>query len=625
MIEEKRKKTIQIIISIALLIIAFILDNIINLNIIYKTIIYLIPYFVCSFDVYKEAFEDIKSGEIFDESFLMCIATIGAIIIGFLPNSEPELIEAVFVMLFFQIGEFFEIIAEEDSESSINKLLEIRPDYANLKNDNGEILKVDPKKVRILDTIVVNPGEKIPMDGNIINGESTINTSALTGESIPRNVYEGDYVMSGCINLTGQIEIKVMKTFDDSTASKIIDMVENSNENKANADKFITKFSKTYTPMVLFLALLVFLIPPLFDSNYVVWLKRSLTFLVVSCPCALVISVPLSFFGAIGCAAKKGILIKGANYLEMLSKVGIIAFDKTGTLTKGTFEVVAVHPKKYNEKEILHLAAHVENYSSHPIAKSLKSAYDNYANLDDKCKIKNIEETPGLGMKAKVNNELIYVGSEKYMNKLSIPIEQCKSSGTIIHVASEKEYYGHIVISDKLRDNSKKVIDELKERKIKTILLSGDTKEITEKVAKELKIDEYHYSLMPKDKVKIVNEISKKYGNEKVTFVGDGINDVPILSRSDVGIALGGLGSDAAIESANIVLMDDNLLKIKEAIQISKKTVIIVKENIIFTLLVKFIVLFLAFLGYSPMILAVFADVGVTILAILNSLRTLRM
>ena len=377
--------------------------------------------------------------------------------------------------------------------------------------------------------------------------------------------------------------------------------------------------------MVLFLALLVFLIPPLFDSNYVVWLKRSLTFLVVSCPCALIISVPLSFFGAIGCAAKKGILIKGANYLEMLSKTGIIAFDKTGTLTKGTFEVIAVHPKKYNEKELLHLAAHVENYSSHPIAKSLKSAYDNYDNLDDKCKIKNVEETPGLGMKAKVNNELIYVGSEKYMNKLSIPIEHCKSSGTIIHIASEKEYYGHIVISDKLRDNSKEVIKELKKDKIKTILLSGDTKEITEKVAKELNIDEYHYNLMPKDKVKIVNEISKKYGNEKVAFVGDGINDVPILSRSDIGIALGGLGSDAAIESSNIVLMDDNLLKIKEAIQISKKTGIIVKENIIFTLLVKFIVLILAFFGYSPMFLAVFADVGVTILAILNSLRTLRM
>ncbi len=625
MIEEKKSKIIQIISTLITLIIVILIDNIFKLDVIYKTILYMIPYLITSYDVYKEAFNDIKEGEIFDESFLMCVATIGAIVIGFLPNSSPELLEAVLVMLFFQVGEFFEIIAEEDGEKSITNLMKIRPDYANLKNEKGGIVKVNPKKVKLFETIVVNPGEKIPLDGQIISGTSSINTSSLTGESLPKYVSINDYVMSGCINITGQLEIKVMKTFEDSTASKIIEMVENSNESKANTDKFITKFSKIYTPIVIFLAFMIFLIPPLFGYDYVIWLKRSLTFLVVSCPCALIISVPLSYFGGISCAAKKGILIKGANYLEKLSNVGTIAFDKTGTLTKGNFEVVAVHPKKYNEKELLHLAAHIENYSSHPIAKSLKAAYDNYDTLDDKCKIKNIEETPGLGIKAKVNGDEIYVGGEKFMEQLSIPFEHCKSKGTVVHVASKNEYYGHIVISDKLKDNSKEAIDQLQKNNINIVLLSGDSKEITQNIAKELNINEYHYSLMPKDKVTKINEIIKNCTNKNIAFVGDGINDVPILSRIDIGIALGCLGSDAAVESANIVLMDDNLLKIKEVIQISKKTDIIVKENIIFTLIVKFLVLFLAFLGYSPMLLAVFADVGVTILAILNSLRTLRM
>ena len=624
MIEDRKGKIIQIILSIILLTIVFVIDKLFSLNLILKMILYLIPYFCCSFDVYCETFKDLKDGEIFGESFLMCVATIMAFVIGFFPEAEPELLEAVLVMLFFQVGEFFEIIAEEDSENSLNKLLEIRPDYANIKSEDGKIIKVDPKNVRLFETIVVNPGEKIPMDGNVLNGSSTLNTSSLTGESIPTLVSVGDYVMSGCINLTSQIEIRVMKTFDESTASKIIDMVENSNNNKAEADKFITRFSRIYTPFVLFLALLVFLIPPLFVGEPIIWLKRSLTFLVVSCPCALVISIPLAYFGGIGCSAKKGILIKGSNYLDMLSNVKTIAFDKTGTLTKGTFEVVAVHPKKLNEKELLHLAAHAEKYSTHPIANSLKQAYDNYANLDDNCTITDIEEIPGIGIKAKVNGSFVYVGDEKLMSEINIPIELCESKGKIIHVASKKEYLGHIVISDKIRENAKEIILKLDKIGINSILVSGDSKSVTKNVANKLNVKDFYYELLPKDKVKVISDISKKL-NKMVAFVGDGVNDAPVLARSDVGIAMGGLGSDAAIESSNIVLMDDNLSKIIEAIEISKKTDIIVKENIIFSLFVKFSVLLLAFLGFAPMFLAVFADVGVTIIAILNSLRTLRM
>ena len=624
MLENKKGKVIQIVLSFFLLCIAVIVDNIFKLDLVFRVLLYLIPYFFCSFDVYLEAFEDFKDGEVFGESFLMCIATIMTFVIAFFPNVEPEFLEAVLVMLLFQVGEFFEILALDDSEKSLNKLLEIRPDYANVKNDDGKITKVDAKKVRVFETIIVNPGERIPMDGSIINGRSSLNTSSLTGESMPILVSVGDYVMSGCINLTSQIEIKVMKTSDESTASKIIEMVENSNNNKAETDKFITRFSKIYTPVVLFLALLVFLIPPLFLGDVIIWLKKSLTFLVVSCPCALVISVPLAYFGGIGCSAKKGILIKGSNYLDMISKIKTIAFDKTGTLTKGTFEVVAVHPKKLNEKELLHLAAHAEKYSTHPIAKSLKQAYDNYADLDDTCTITDIEEVSGFGIKAKVNGSFIYVGDEKLMNEINIPIESCKSKGKIIHVASKKEYFGHIVISDKIRENASEVILKLRKIGINSVLVSGDSKFVTKNVANELKINDFYFELLPKDKVKIINDISKKT-NKKVAFVGDGINDAPVLARSDVGIAMGGLGSDAAIESSNIVLMDDNLLKIIEAIEISKKTDIIVKENIIFSLLVKFLVLLFAFLGFAPMFLAVFADVGVTILAILNSLRILRM
>lgn len=625
MSKEKRNKLIQLFVATVSFIIAVVIDLNFNLSMFVRALIFLLPYVVSAYDVYIEAFMSIKEGNVFDEHFLICVATIGALCIGFLPNSEPQFVEAVFVVLFFQVGELFELIAEEDSEKSINALLQIRPDYANLELDDKKVKKVNPEKVRLFDIIVVNPGEKIPMDGEIIEGKSSLNTVALTGESIPKSVGVSDYVMSGCVNLNGRLRIKVMKLFEESTASKIIDMVENSTDKKASTDKFINKFARVYTPVVVLLALLIFLVPPLFLGDYASWLKRSLTFLIVSCPCALVISVPLSYFGGVGCASKKGILIKGAYYLEQLSKVCTIAFDKTGTLTKGTFEVVAIHPEEYNEKELLHLAAHVEKYSNHPIANSLKEAYDKYDNLNDSCKIKDIEEIAGLGIKAKVNNDIIYVGSKKLMDSIKIKTKECKHYETVVHIAKEKKYLGHIVISDRVKDNSKTTIEKLKERGIKVVMLTGDSKEIADNTAKELNIDEYYCELMPKDKVKKLNDLMKKSSlNCKVAFVGDGINDAPVLSRSDLGISMGGLGSDAAIESSNIVIMDDNISKILSAIEISKKTQTIASENISFTLLVKICVLIFALFGYAPMFLAIFADVGVTIIAILNSLRTLK-
>ena len=621
MSKEKKNKIIQIIVSIILFIAAIVIDDVFNLPLFWRIVVFLFPYIACSYDIYMEAFEGLLEGEIFDEHFLMCIATIGALCIGFFPGAEPELLEAVFVMLFFQFGELFEIIASDDSEKSINALLEIRADTANLETDNGEIKKIEAEKVRVFDIIVVNPGERIPLDGEIIEGNSSLNTSALTGESLPKDVNVGDYIMSGCINISGMIKVKVMKRYEESTASKIIEMVENSNENKAKMDKFITKFARVYTPLVILFAFLIAIIPPIFTHEYVSWIMRSLSFLIVSCPCALVISVPLSYFGGIGSASKKGILIKGANYLDLLSRVSLVAFDKTGTLTYGSFEVEAVHPNDYNEKELLHLAAHAENYSNHPIANSLKRAYDKYKKLDDKCKIKDISEISGMGIKAKVNSDTIYIGNKKLMDSIGIEAKDCHKVGTVIHVATDKKYLGHIIISDKIRDDAKDTIKYLTDCGIDVVLLTGDNEDIAKYVSGELGIKEYYYDLMPKDKVKIINKLSKK---KKVAFVGDGINDAPVLSRSDLGISMGGLGSDAAIEASNIVLMDDKLAKIKTAIDISRKTDVIVKENISFVLLIKFLVLFFALLGHAPMWLAIFADVGVTILAVLNSLRTLK-
>ena len=619
---EKTKKMLQIFISIILFIIAVLIDKTCELSFWFRFVLYIIPYLVSGYDIIIEAFEGLINKEVFDESLLMCIATFGALMIGFLPNAEPEFIEAICVMILFQIGELFELIAEDDSEKSIDALLELKADFANLELENGKIKKVKSETLRLFDTIVIKKGEKVPVDGEIIEGETSLNTSFLTGESMPQDVKVGDNIMSGCINLGSVIKLKVMQTYENSTTSKIIEMIENSNESKSNADKFITKFARVYTPLVVLFALIIAMVPPIFDNDYVAWINRALNFLIVSCPCALVISVPLSYFGGIGAASKKGILIKGASYLEQLSKIKTIAFDKTGTLTKGSFEVVAVHPNDLNEKELLHLVMHVETYSTHPIALSLKEAYDKYSNKKDKCKVKNIEEISSLGMKAEVNGELIYVGKEQLMKDIGVQYKKCDRVGTIIYVASKSVYYGHIVISDMLKDNSKDTINELNQKGIKTVMLTGDNEASAKYVANELNIAKYYCNLMPKDKVKIVKRLGN---NTKIAFVGDGVNDAPVLTRSDLGISMGGIGSDIAVEASNIVLMNDNIYRIVDAINISKTVERIVKENILFALLVKFLVMILTLIGLAPMILAIFADVGVTVLAILNSLRTLKL
>lgn len=619
---EKTKKMLQIFISIILFIIAVLIDKTCKLSFWFRFVLYIIPYLVSGYDIIIEAFEGLINKEVFDESLLMCIATFGALMIGFLPNAEPEFIEAICVMILFQIGELFELIAEDDSEKSIDALLELKADFANLELENGKIKKVKSETLRLFDTIVIKKGEKVPVDGEIIEGETSLNTSFLTGESMPQDVKVGDNIMSGCINLGSVIKLKVMQTYENSTTSKIIEMIENSNESKSDADKFITKFARVYTPLVVLFALIIAMVPPIFDNDYVAWINRALNFLIVSCPCALVISVPLSYFGGIGAASKKGILIKGASYLEQLSKIKTIAFDKTGTLTKGSFEVVAVHPNDLNEKELLHLVMHVETYSTHPIALSLKEAYDKYSNKKDKCKVKNIEEISSLGMKAEVNGELIYVGKEQLMKDIGVQYKKCDRVGTIIYVASKSVYYGHIVISDMLKDNSKDTINELNQKGIKTVMLTGDNEASAKYVASELNITKYYCNLMPKDKVKIVKRLGN---NTKIAFVGDGVNDAPVLTRSDLGISMGGIGSDIAVEASNIVLMNDNIYRIVDAINISKTVERIVKENILFALLVKFLVMILTLIGLAPMILAIFADVGVTVLAILNSLRTLKL
>lgn len=622
---EKKKKIIQIICSAILLIIAVIIDKNTNLAMWLKLLIYCVPYLVAGFDIFEEAIEEVSEGEIFSEDFLMIIATLGALFIGFLPNSEPQFTEAVFVMLFFQVGELFEIIAEGNSKKSISALMEIRPDYANLIKDD-KVEKVDPKIVKVGDIILVNPGEKVPMDGEIIEGSTSLNTVAITGESVPRSASVGAKIASGCINVSGSIKVKVGKIFEESTASKIIDLVQNATESKSENDKFITKFSKIYTPSVVLLALLIAIIPSIITKNPSVWIGRALTFLVVSCPCALVISVPLSYFGGIGGAAKAGVLVKGANFLEALSKTKTIVFDKTGTLTEGTFEVVAIHPEKLNEKEILHLAAHAENFSSHPIAISLKKAYQKMDNLDDNCKISDIEEIAGLGIKAKVNDTVVYVGNSKLMDKVGAKTKDCDKVGTIVHITDNDDYLGHIVIADKIKDDSRKAIEGFKKFGIKTVMLTGDVKNIAEDVAKELKLDDYYAELLPEDKVNKIEDIIKEVDNKKfkVAFIGDGINDAPVIARSDIGIAMGALGSDAAIEAADVVLMEDKISKVLEAMKISRKTQKIAMENIYFAIIIKVLVLILAAIGFAPMWLAVFADVGVTVLAVINAMRTLK-
>ena len=621
---EKNKKKLQIIVSTILFTIAYVIDKKTNLTMTQNLCMYLVPYLAAGFDILSEAAEKIFKGELFDEDFLMSIATIGALLIGFLPNKEPEFDEAVFVMLFYQVGELFEIIAEGNSKRAIENLMDIRPDSAYIEKD-GKIIKVDPKIVKINDEIIIMPGKKVPMDGIIVDGKSSLNTVAITGESVPRDVKKGDMIISGCVNLTGTLTVRVTKTFGESTASKIIDLVKNASNSKSKSEKFITKFSKIYTPVICIIAVVLSVVMPLISGNFVAnfatWFSRALTFLVVSCPCALVISVPLSFFGGIGGASKNGILIKGSNYIENLTKIKTMVFDKTGTLTEGVFEVVAVHPEIFNENEILHLASHVERYSTHPIAISLKKAYKKE---NDDCKVTNVEEIAGNGIKANVNGKEIYVGNDKLMESMNITYKKCDNVGTIVHVAYSDKYLGHIVISDKIKDDSKDGIEKIQSLGINTVMLSGDKKEVAKDVATKLKIKDYYGELLPQDKVAKLDQFMKnKIHDGEIAFVGDGINDAVSLTRADVGIAMGGIGTDAAIEAADVVIMDDKISKIFDAIGIAKKTIKIAKENIVFAIVVKIIVLILAGLGIAPMWMAVFADVGVTIIDTINATRTL--
>ncbi len=624
--KENKIDLIKIIVSAALLLAAGLIDSNTALPMWGSLLLYLVPYLIAGYDVLLEAGENIAHGKVFNEDFLMSIATIGALCIGFLPDSEPEFAEAVFVMLFFKVGELFEEIAEGNSRKSISQLMDIRPDIANVER-NGQVLTVDPDAVSVGEIIVIKPGEKVPMDGVVIEGATSLNTVALTGESAPRDVNVEDTVISGCVNLSGVIRVKVTKVFGESTAAKILDLVENAGENKSNSETFITKFAKYYTPTVVISAVLLAFLPPLlsgsFSASIALWLNRALTFLVVSCPCALVISVPLTFFGGIGGASKSGILIKGSNYIDTLAKAGIVVFDKTGTLTKGVFAVTAVHPENCDENHLLHLAAHVERFSSHPIAQSLRQAYPNEA---DDCKIADVEEIAGHGIRAKVNGSVVCVGNTRMMDSIGAKWLPCEKVGTIIHVAINGEYAGHIVISDQVKEDSKGAIAALKAAGVtKTVMLTGDREEVGKSVAEELGLDEYCAELLPADKVNNVERLlTQRAAGRTLAFVGDGINDAPVLARADVGIAMGAVGSDAAIEAADIVLMDDKPSKIARAIEISKRTIRIARQNIVFALAIKAIVLAMAGFGAASMWLAVFADVGVTVLAVFNAMRALK-
>ncbi len=622
-----KKKLLRIILTAVLLAGAWLVEHFAALPMWQVLLVYLVPYLVISYDVLGEAVEGIMEGDPFDENFLMSIATIGALLIGFLPNAEPQFIEGVFVMLFFQLGELFEHYAEDKARDSISELMDIRPDVANVER-NGVVKSVSPEEVKIGETVIVKPGEKIPLDGRVLEGASSLNTVALTGESMPRDVSVGMEVISGCVNLSGVLRVQVEKPYSESTAAKIIQLVEEAGDNKSHSESFIRRFARVYTPIVVIAALALAVIPPFFYDSYApafgVWLYRALTFLVVSCPCALVISIPLTFFAGIGGASHKGILIKGGNYMDALAKLSTVVFDKTGTLTRGTFDVEAIHPERLSEHELLHLAAHVERYSTHPIALALRMAY---ANEKDKCTVEDIQETAGQGITATVNNQKVSVGNSRLMGTLGITIPTCKRCtshvGTIVHVAIDGEYAGHIVISDQLKADAVKAIEALKQLGVsKTVMLSGDKREVVEQVAEQTKVTEYFAELLPADKVCHVERLIKeKNTDETIAFVGDGINDAPVLARADVGIAMGALGSDAAIEAADVVLMDDKPSKIALAIELSRRTIFIARENAWFAIGIKVAVLLLATFGMASMGLAVFADVGVMVLAVLNAMR----
>lgn len=609
-----KKRGIKIIISLIL----FLTTMVIKFqNEWINNIIYIIAYIIVGFDIVKKAFRNIIRGKVFDENFLMTVATIGAF-------GMKEFPEAVAVMLFYQIGELFQSYAVDKSRKSISNLMNIRPDFANVERNN-KIEKIDPDEVKIGETIIVKPGEKIPLDGYVIEGNTTLDTKALTGETLPKEITKGDEILSGCINLNAVIKIKVTKEYGESTVSKILDLVENASSKKSKSENFITKFAQYYTPIVVITAILLAIIPPLIieDATFSDWIYRALSFLVVSCPCALVISIPLSFFGGIGAASKMGILIKGSNYLEAISNTEIIVFDKTGTLTEGVFEVQKIEAIGISKKELIKIAAYAENYSNHPISLSVKAAYNE--KIDEKQIIKT-QELSGLGIVAKINEQDVLVGNEKLMNKNNIEFTKCNDIGTILYVAINNKYVGYILIADKIKKDSQKAIQNLKKNNIKeTVMLTGDRKSIGENVAQKLGLDKVYTELLPAGKVEKVEELLKKKSKTgKLAFVGDGINDAPVLALADIGIAMGGLGSDAAIEAADVVLMTDEPSKIVDAIHLSKRTMKIVKENIIFAILIKVLVLILSAFGVSTMWEAVFADVGVSILAIINALRILK-
>ena len=616
MTRKQKKMTIRIGISVVLLIAAFLVPY----EGIWRFALFLPAYFVVGWDVLWKAIRNIAHGQVFDENFLMALATVGAFCTGFF--GEGEYPEAVFVMVFYQVGELFQSYAVGKSRKSISALMDIRPDYANVERD-GKLVQVDPEEVSVGDVITIKAGEKVPLDGVVLEGTSQVNTSALTGESLPRQVEPGDDVISGCINQSGLLRVQVTKVYEESTVAKILDLVENSSSKKAKAEHFITKFARYYTPIVVLCAVILAVVPPLFVGGWAGWVEKALIFLVVSCPCALVISVPLSFFGGIGGASRQGILVKGGNYLEVLAQTELVVFDKTGTLTKGVFNVTAIHPEQYSESALLELAALAESYSDHPISRSLKEAYGKEL---DASRIGQVEELSGRGVRAQVDGKTVCAGNDKLMEAIGVKWHPCHRVGTTVHVAVEGVYAGHIVISDEVKPDAKEAVAALKAQGVKeTVMLTGDAKAVGESVARDLGLDRVYTQLLPGDKVEKVEELLReKSPKGKLVFVGDGINDAPVLSRADIGIAMGALGSDAAIEAADVVLMDDKPSKIAKAMEISRRTLRIVRQNIVFALGVKVLVLLLTPFGLANMWEAVFADVGVTVIAVINASRALQ-
>ena len=626
MSSKTKVKIARIVCSAVLLGIAYAVEHAFDLQLWQALLLYLLPYAVAGYDVVLEAWESITEGECFNEDLLMTIATVGALLIGFVPNGSPMFDEAVFVMLFFQVGEVFEHLASDNSKKSIAKLMDIRPDSATVERD-GQLLTISPEEVGLGEIIVVKPGDRVPVDAEIVEGSTSLDTVALTGESVPRDATVGDNIISGCVNLSGVVRARVTHLFEDSTASRIIKLVEDSNQNKSKSESFIRRFSRVYTPAVVYGAIALAFLPPLLSGDFVgnasIWIVRALTFLIASCPCALVVSVPLTFFGGIGAASKEGILIKGSAYIDTLSTLGTVAFDKTGTLTEGVFEVLAVHPQTIGEKDLLHLASHVEMHSTHPIAAALRAAYPSE---DDGCVITDIKEIAGQGICANVNGKSVAVGNCALMESVGASWKACENHGTIIHVAVDGDYMGHIVISDRERSDAPAAIASLKNVGVsKVVMLTGDKRDVAEDIAAKMGITEVRSELLPQDKVSAVEGLlAQKAAGKSLAFVGDGINDAPVLARADVGVAMGGLGSDAAIEAADVVLMDDKLSKLSKAVKIARRTLGIAKQNIVFAISVKVAVLILAALGLAPMWLAIFGDTGVMVLAVLNSTRALK-